>query len=85
MATIQPYLFFRGRCEEAIKFYEKALGAKVGMMMRFKDNPDEAAPESAIARVDGDRISRLRYPERQRLMSDGKGRRTGASDRCRFR
>lgn len=41
MAEIQPYLFFRGRCEEAIKFYEKALGAKVGMMMRFKDNPDK--------------------------------------------
>jgi PhnB protein len=37
---IQPYLFFDGRCEEALEFYKSALGAKVEMMMRFKDNPD---------------------------------------------
>jgi PhnB protein len=37
---VQPYLFFDGRCEEALEFYRKALGAKVEMMMRFKDNPD---------------------------------------------
>ena len=37
---VQPYLDFSGRCEEAIEFYKKALGAKVEMMMRFKDNPD---------------------------------------------
>ncbi len=45
MATIQPYLFFRGRCEEAIEFYKTALGAKVGMMMRFKENPDSPPPD----------------------------------------
>lgn len=37
---IQPYLFFDGRCEEAIKFYRRALGAEVTMLMRFKDNPE---------------------------------------------
>ncbi len=36
---IQPYLFFDGRCEEAIEFYTKALSAKVEMLMRFKDSP----------------------------------------------
>ena len=41
---IQPYLFFNGRCEEAIDFYRKALGAEVEMMMRFKDNPDPMPP-----------------------------------------
>ncbi len=40
--AIQPYLFFEGRCEEAIEFYRKALGAEVVMMMRFKDSPDPA-------------------------------------------
>ena len=40
---IQPYLFFDGRTEEAIEFYKSALGAKVEMLMRFKDNPDAAA------------------------------------------
>jgi PhnB protein len=37
---IQPYLFFDGRCEEAVEFYRKALGAKVEMLMRYKDSPD---------------------------------------------
>ena len=41
---IQPYLFFNGRCEEAVEFYRKALGAEVEMMMRFKDSPDPLPP-----------------------------------------
>ena len=40
---IQPYLFFDGRCDEALAFYQKALGAKVEMLMRFKENPSPAA------------------------------------------
>ena len=39
---IQPYLFFDGRCEEAIDFYKKAIGAQTGMMMRWKDSPDKS-------------------------------------------
>ena len=35
---VQPYLFFDGRAEEAIEFYKKALGAKVDMLMRWKDS-----------------------------------------------
>ena len=42
--TIQPYLFFGGRCEEAVKFYERALGAKVEMLMKFSDSPDPVPP-----------------------------------------
>ena len=37
---VQPYLFFDGRCEEAVEFYRKALGAEVQALMRFKDNPE---------------------------------------------
>ena len=37
---IQPYLFFNGRCEEAVRFYEQAIGAKVDMLVRFKDSPE---------------------------------------------
>ncbi|MDQ6703767.1 MAG: VOC family protein [Pseudomonadota bacterium] len=37
---VQPYLFFDGRCEEAVEFYRKALGAEVTMLMRFKESPD---------------------------------------------
>jgi PhnB protein len=38
--TILPYLFFNGRCEEAMNFYKKALGGEIEMIMRWKDNPD---------------------------------------------
>jgi len=37
---IQPYLFFEGRTEEALEFYQSKLGAKVKFMMRYKENPD---------------------------------------------
>jgi PhnB protein len=36
---VQPYLFFDGRAEEALEFYKKAIGAKVEMMMKYKDSP----------------------------------------------
>ena len=41
---IQPYLFFDGRCEEAVRFYQRALGADVEMLLRFKDSPDPPPP-----------------------------------------
>ncbi len=39
---VQPYLFFDGRCDEALEFYKKTLGAQVEMVSRFKDAPDPA-------------------------------------------
>ena len=36
---VEAYLFFDGRCEEAVEFYKKALGAEVTLLMRFKDSP----------------------------------------------
>src|SRR5437773_11396752 len=41
---IEPYLFFNGRCEEAVEFYKKALSAEVTMMMRFKESPEPPQP-----------------------------------------
>jgi PhnB protein len=41
---IQPYLFFDGRCEEALDFYKKALGAEVVMLMRYKESPEPPPP-----------------------------------------
>lgn len=40
---VEPYLFFEGRCEEALEFYRKALGAEVKMLMRYKENPDKGS------------------------------------------
>ena len=69
---VQPYLFFNGRCEEAIDFYKKALGAKVLMMMRFKENPDRPGPESVPPDLD-DKImhASLRIGETEIMASDG--------------
>lgn len=41
--NVQSYLFFDGRCEEALDFYKKAVGANVEMLMRWKDCPDKNA------------------------------------------
>jgi PhnB protein len=40
--SIEPYLMFNGRCEEAVEFYRKALGAEVVMLLHFKDAPDKS-------------------------------------------
>ena len=39
-SSVQPYLFFGGRCEEAIEFYRKTLGAELVMLARFKEAPE---------------------------------------------
>jgi PhnB protein len=41
---VQPYLFFAGRCEEALEYYVKTLGAEVKALMRFKDSPEPHDP-----------------------------------------
>ena len=41
---VQPYLFFNGSCEQAVEFYRKALGARVEMMMRYKESPEPPQP-----------------------------------------
>ena len=39
---VEPYLDFEGRCEEALEFYKKAVGAEVTMMMKFGEAPDKS-------------------------------------------
>ena len=41
---VRPYIFFQGRCDEALEFYKKALGAEINMLMRYKDSPDPLPP-----------------------------------------
>ncbi|HEV8390332.1 MAG TPA: VOC family protein [Dongiaceae bacterium] len=45
---VQPYVFFDGKCDDALEFYKRALGAKVNMLMRFSEAPDQSQikPES---------------------------------------
>lgn len=41
---VQPYLYFEGRCEEAIELYSKVFGAEVTMLMRYRDSPEPQQP-----------------------------------------
>ena len=41
---IQSYLFFGGRCEEALEFYRTAVGAQVDFVMRYSDSPQPLPP-----------------------------------------
>ena len=67
---IQPYLSFEGRADEAIEFYKKAIGAKVDMLMRFKDAPDQ----SMISPGSHDKVmhAAVHIGDTQLLMSDGR-------------
>jgi PhnB protein len=74
---VQSYLFFNGRCEEAIEFYRKALGAEVKMMMRFKENPEPmtegCGPDGGA--IPGENIMHacFKIGETEVMASDGMG------------
>jgi PhnB protein len=64
---IQPYLFYNGRCDEAIAFYRAAVGAEVTMLMRYKDSP-EPTSHGAAEKV---MHASLRIGDTTVLVSDG--------------
>src|SRR5262249_10279586 len=67
---IQPYLFFDGRCEEALAFYKKALGAEILMMLYYKDSPEPTMiPPNAGNKV---MHARARIGNSDVLASDGR-------------
>jgi PhnB protein len=71
-SIVQPYVFFDGKCEEAIEFYKKSLGAEVVVLMRFKDSPE--APPPGCAPADSNKImhAQFRIGETVILASDGR-------------
>ena len=70
-ASVQPYLFFGGRCEEAVEFYRKALGAELVMEARFKDAPE---PQPGLPECFQDKImhATLRIGDTLLMASDGR-------------
>ncbi len=67
--VVQPYLFFDGRCEEALEFYRRALDAEVVGVHRFKDSPNpEMAPPGG-----GDKVmhASIRIGDTTLMASDG--------------
>ena len=69
---VQPYLFFDGRCEEALEFYRRALGAEVTMLMRFKDSP-EPHEHGMVPPGAGDKVmhASFRIGDTEVMASDG--------------
>ena len=69
---IEPYLFFNGRCEEAIEFYKKALGAELTMLMRYKESPEPPPPGMVPAGWDNKIMhASLRVGNANLMASDG--------------
>jgi PhnB protein len=70
--NIEPYLFFEGRCDEAIEFYGRALGAEVTALMRYKDSP-EPPPPGMIPPGSESKVmhANLRIGDTTAMVSDG--------------
>jgi PhnB protein len=71
--AVQPYLFFEGRCEEALEFYRSALGAEVIMLMRFKESPDPTMCEPGS----GDKVMHASFRVGESTLNASDGRCTG--------
>jgi PhnB protein len=71
-ARIEPYLFFDGRCEEAIEFYRRALGAEVNFMMRFKESPEPQPGMCAPGSENKICHATLRIGDATVMVSDGR-------------
>jgi PhnB protein len=69
---IQPYLFFEGRCEEALGFYQWVLGAEIQMLLRYKDSPDPC-PDGMVPPGSEDKIMHagLKIGDSVVMASDG--------------
>ncbi len=77
---VQSYLSFEGRCDEALGFYKKALGAEVVHLMRYSEAPPAPAPTGhpdancGGAMPAGDKVmhSVVRIGETELMASDGR-------------
>ena len=69
---VQPYLFFDGKCEEAIEFYQRALGAQINMQMRFKDSPKPPPPGCAPPAPEKIMHAQIQIGETVVMLSDGR-------------
>jgi PhnB protein len=72
---IQPYLFFDGRCDEAIDFYKGVFDAKVDMLMRFKEAPPQQDGDAgACMPADGEKVmhASITIGNSRVMLSDGR-------------
>lgn len=75
-ALVQPYLFFDGKCEEALNFYQSALGAQVEMLLRFNQSP-EPPKEGCVPPGAGDKVMHAQFRIGQMVIMASDGRCSG--------
>jgi PhnB protein len=69
--NVQPYVVFDGKCEEALEFYKSAVGAKVDMLMRFKEAPAEQHAQMSPGSMEKVMHCAFKIGDTQILASDG--------------
>jgi PhnB protein len=69
--NVQPYLSFEGRAQEAIDFYKSAIGAKVDMIMHFKDAPPDVQAQMSPESKDKIMHSAFHVGDTQIMATDG--------------
>jgi PhnB protein len=71
---LQPYLFFDGRCEEALQFYKDAAGAELQTLLRHKDNPE---PSNCVPAGSEDKVMHAAFRIGQTVVMASDGRCAG--------
>jgi len=71
-SIVQSYVFFDGKCEEALEFYQRTLGAEVTMLMRYKDSPEPPPPDCGPRDPNKVMHAQFRIGETVILCSDGR-------------
>ena len=80
---VNPYVFYEGRCEEALEFYKKALGAEINMLIRYKDSPEPPPPGMVPPGWDN-KVMHATFTIGKSTLhaSDGRGEKSLPSARC---
>jgi len=74
-SIVQSHLFFDGKCDEAIEFYKRALGAEVNMLMRYKDSPEK--PQPGCGPADSNKVMHAQFQIGQTVILASDGRASG--------
>src|SRR5262245_45674753 len=68
--SVNAYLFFDGRCEEALNFYKATLGASIEFMMRNSESPEPPPADAPPMPADAVMHSSFRIGDTMLMASD---------------
>lgn len=60
MTKLNPYLIFKGTCEEAFNFYKSVFGSEFQIVSRFRDMPEN--PDYPVVESDKEKIMHISLP-----------------------